>query len=55
MFLSDALSHLTLHNEKHGRESKLSDLNVTIHDIDVNISESKIAEILKETVTNPNF
>ena len=55
MFLSYALSHLASHNKKDGKESELSDLNVTIHDIDVNISESKTAEIQKETATNPRF
>ena len=55
MFLSDALSHLASLNKKDGKESELSDLNVTIHDIDVNVSESKIVEIQKETVANPNL
>ena len=44
MFLSDALSHLASHSEKDGKESELSNLNVTIHNIDINVSESKIAE-----------
>ena len=55
MFLSDALSCVDSHNEKDGKESELSDLNVTIHDIDMSISEIKIAEIQKETATNPDL
>ena len=55
MFLSDALSCLTLHNKKDSKESELSDSNITIYDRDVDVSESKMAEIQKETVTNPNL
>ena len=55
IFLSDTCSQLASHNKKDGKESELSDLNVTIHDIAVNISDSKIAEIQKETVTDPDL
>ena len=55
MFLSDTLSHLASHNEKDCKESELSNLNVTIHDIDMNVSDSKTAEIQKERVTDPDL
>ena len=45
MFLSDALSRLSSHNMRQGKQSEIKGLNVCVHDVETDIRESTFDKI----------
>ena len=37
MFLSDALSHLSSHNTRQGKQSEIRRLNISVHDVETDV------------------
>ena len=49
MKLSDALSRQSRHNKDAGNHSKVKGLNISVHEIDVDVSECKLNNIHEKT------
>ena len=45
MFLSDALSHLSSHNMRQGKQSEIKGLNISVHDVETDVCETKLDQI----------
>ena len=45
MFLSDALSHLSSHNTRKGKQSEIKGLNICVHDIETDVHETTLDKI----------
>ena len=39
MYLSDALSRLSSHNTKQGKQTEIKGLNISVHDVETDVSE----------------
>ena len=49
MFISDALSRLSSHNEHDGAETEIKEIKVTVCDVELNASPTKLDQIKTET------
>ena len=49
MFISDALSQLSSHNECDGAETEIKEIKVTVCDVELNASPTKLDQIKTET------
>ena len=49
MFISDALSRLSSHNERDGAETEIKEIKVTVCDVELNASPTKLDQIKTET------
>ena len=45
MFLSDALSHLSSHNTRQGKQSEIKGLNISVHDVETDVCETTLDKI----------
>ena len=45
MFLSDALSHLSSHNTRQGKQSEIKGLNISVHDVEMDVREATLDKI----------
>ena len=45
MFLSDALSHLSSHNTRQGKQSEIKGLNISVHDVEMDVCETTLDKI----------
>ena len=45
MFLSDALSRLSSHNTRQGKQSEIKGLNISVHDVEMDICECTLDKI----------
>ena len=45
MFISDALSQLSIHNERDGAETEIKEIKVTVCDVELNASPTKLDQI----------
>ena len=45
MFLSDALSHLSSHNMRQGKQSEIKGLNISVHDVETDVCETTLDKI----------
>ena len=44
MFLSDALSHLSSHNTRQGKQSEIKGLNISVHDVETDVQETTLSQ-----------
>ena len=49
MFISDALSRLSSHNKRNGAETEIKEIKVTVCDVELNASPTKLDQIKTET------
>ena len=40
MYLSDALSRLSSHNTKQGKQTEIKGLNISVHDVETDVKDS---------------
>ena len=52
MFLSDALSHLSSDNTRQGKQSEIRGLNVSVHDVEMDVQETTLDKICIHSKTN---
>ena len=45
MFLSDALSHLSSHNTRQGKKSEIKGLNISVHDVEMDVHVTTLDKI----------
>ena len=45
MFFSDALSHLSSHNTRKGKQSEIKGLNISVHDVETDVLETTLSKI----------
>ena len=45
MYLSDALSHLSSHNTRQGKQSEIKGLNISVHDVETDVPETTLDKI----------
>ena len=45
MYLSDALSHLSSHNTRQGKQSEIKGLNISVHDVETGVCETTLDKI----------
>ena len=50
MYLSDALSRLSSHNTKQGKQTEIKCLSISVHDVETDVKDST----LKRICTNPS-
>ena len=55
MFLSDALSRLSSHNTRQGKQSEIKGLNISVHDVETDICESTLDKIRMHNKTDPTL
>ena len=55
MFLSDALSRLSSHNTRHGKQSEIKGLNISVHDVEMDVCESTLDRIRIHSKTDPTL
>ena len=55
MFLSDALSRLSSHNIRQGKQSEIKGLNISVHDNETDIRESTLDKIHIHSKTDPTL
>ena len=51
MYLSDALSRLSSHNTKQGKQTDIKGLNISIHDVETEVKDSTLNRICCNTKT----
>ena len=52
MFLSDALSRLSSHNTRQGKQSEIRGLNVSVHDVEMDVQETTLDKICVHSKTD---
>ena len=52
MFLSDALSHLSSHNMRQGKQSEIKGLNISVHDVETDVCETILDKICIHSKTD---
>ena len=52
MYLSDALSRLSSHNTKQGKQTEIKGLNISIHDVETDVKDSTLNRICCNTKTD---
>ena len=52
MFLSDALSHLSSHNTRKGKQSEIKGLNISVHDVETDVHETTLDKICNHSKTD---
>ena len=55
MFLSDALSRLSSHNVRQGKQSEIKGLNISVHDVEMDVHESTLDKIHIHSKTDPTL
>ena len=45
VLLSDALSHLSSHNMRHGKQSEIKGLHISVHDVEMDVCETTLDQI----------
>ena len=55
MFLSDALSHLLSHNTRQGKQSEIKGLNISVHDVEMDVCETTLNKICVHSKTDPTL
>ena len=55
MYLSDALSRLSSHNTKHGKRTEIKGLNISFHDVEINVKDSTLNKICANSKTDPTL
>ena len=55
MFLSNALSRLSSHNMRQGKQSEIKGLNISVHDVEMDIRESTLDKIRIHSKTDPTL
>ena len=55
MFLSDVLSRLSSHNTRQGKQSEIKRLNISMHDVEMDICESTLDKICIHSKTDPTL
>ena len=49
MYLSDALSRLSSHNTKQGKQTEIKGLNISVHDVKTDVKDSTLNRICSNT------
>ena len=49
MYLSDALSRLSSHNSKKGKQIEIKGLNISVHDVETDVKNSTLHKICTNT------
>ena len=49
MYLSDALSRLSSHNTKQGKQTEIKGLNISVHDVETDVKDSTLNRICSNT------
>ena len=49
MYLSDALSRLSSHNTKQGKQTEIKGLNISVHDLETDVKDSTLNRIHSNT------
>ena len=52
MFLSDALSRLSSHNTRQGKQSEIRGLNISVHDVEMDVQETTLDKICIHSKTD---
>ena len=52
MFLSDALSCLSSHNTRQGKQSEIKGLNISVHGVEMDVCETTLDKILIHSKTD---
>ena len=52
MYLSDALSRMSSHNTKQGKQNEIKGLNISIHDVETDVKDSTLNRIHCNTKTD---
>ena len=52
MFLSDALSRLSSHNMRQGKQSEIKGLNMSVHDVEMDVCETTLDKIRVHSKTD---
>ena len=55
MFHSDALCRLSSHNMRQGKQSEIKGLNISVHDVEMDICESTLDKICIHSKTDPTL
>ena len=55
MFLSDALSPLSSHNTRQGKQSKIKGFNISVHDVETDVQETILDKIHEHSKTDPTL
>ena len=55
MYLSDALSRLSSHNTKQGKQTKIKGVNISVHDVETDVKDSTLSKICTNTKTDPTL
>ena len=55
MYLSDALSRLSSHNTKQGKQTEIKGLNISVHDVETDVKDSTLNKIHTNTKTDPTL
>ena len=49
MYLSDALSRLSSHNTKQGKQTEMKGLNISVYDVETDVKDSTLNRICSST------
>ena len=52
MFLSDALSCLSSHNTRNGKQSEIKGVNISVHDVETDVHETTLDKIRNHSKTD---
>ena len=55
MYLSDALSRLSSHNTKQGKQTEIKGLNISVHEVEIDVKDSTLNKICANTKTDPTL
>ena len=55
MYLSDALSRLSSHNTKQGKQTEIKGLNISVHDLETDVKDSTLNKIHTNTKADPTL
>ena len=55
MYLSDALSRLSSHNTKQGKQTEIKGLNISVHDVETDVKDSTLNKIHTNTKADPTL
>ena len=55
MYLSDALSRLSSHNTKQGKQTEIKGINISVHDVETDVKDSTLNKIHTNTKADPTL
>ena len=55
MYLSDALSRLSSHNMKQGKQMVVKGLNISVHGVETDVKDSTLNKICTNTKADPTL